>query len=328
VLDELDRQIITLLDKDCRVSAVEMAGHLGRSRQTIEYRIKRLEDQNIITGYTCSFNPTSVGYRLYKVYLRLRNVPEEVERLRSSLLAVGSVYWLGKTSGSWDLLFGIFYREERQILSITEHLAKNFRHIIVARTGHLIVGILQYPKMYLTGQLREYREFAGSVREVPLDDLDVKIIARLVRNARSPYNTLANSLGVSNLLVQRRMKRMEDLGVIFQYRASVNLRILGLELYKVIITTDLYSDEQHRQIVAFMSKFKELQFLVRNIWAIELELVVPNYEVLEQILDALRQNFPRLVGSLDILLLESDEWTPAFANLGGAKTAPQTVESS
>jgi hypothetical protein len=77
-----------------------------------------------------------------------------------------------------------------------------------------------------------------------------------------------------------------------------------------------------------MSKFKELQFLVRNIWAIELELVVPNYEVLEQILDALRQNFPRLVGSLDILLLESDEWTPAFANLGGAKTAPQTVESS
>jgi len=314
-LDELDRNILTLLDRNCRASAVELGEKLQRSRQTIEYRINRLEDQRVITEYTCSFNPTSVGYRLYKVCLRLRNIPGEMEKLCAELFKLGTVYWIGKTSGSWDLLFGIFYRDEREILSIVDRLAKGFRHVIVAHSGYLMVEILQYPKMYLTGETSSYREYAGAVRYEPLDELDLTIIAKLISNARLSFNALGESLGVSSLLIQRRMKRMEQAGIIFQYRIGVNLRLLGLELYKAIITTDLYSGDEHRRFLEFISRRKEVQFVVRNIWAIELELVVPNYQVYEEIIDEIRKNFPKLIGSLDTLLLESDEWTPAFSNL-------------
>lgn len=314
-LDELDRNILSLLDRNCRTSAVELGEKLSRSRQTIEYRIKRLEDQGIITEYTCSFNPTSVGYRLYKVYLRLRNIPGEMERLCAELFNLGTVYWIGKTSGSWDLLFGIFYRDEQEILVIVDRLMRGFRHVIVAHSEHLIVKILQYPKMYLTGEISPYREYAGVVRHTALDELDVAIIAKLIANARLSFNALGDSLGVSSLLIQRRMKRMEQAGILFQYRIGLNLRKLGLELYKSIITTDLYGEEDHQRFVAFISQRKEIQFVVRNIWAIELELIVPNYQAYEAIIDEIRVHFPKLIGSLDTLLLESDEWTPAFSNL-------------
>jgi len=315
ILDELDRNILALLDRNCRATAVELGEALRRSRQTIEYRIRRLEDQGIITEYTCSFNPTSVGYRLYKICLRLRDVPGEKERLCKELFNLGTVYWVGKTSGSWDLLFGVFYRDEREILAIVDRLVRGFRHVIVERSGYMMVEILQYPKMYLTGELAQYREYAGAVRYSELDELDVAIVAKLIGNARLSYNALGESLGVSSLLIQRRMKRMEQAGTLFQYRIGVNLRALGLELYKVIITTDLYSEDDHRRFVDFISKRKEIQFLVRNIWSIELELIVPNYQVFEEIIDDVRKQFPKLIGSLDTLLLESDEWTPAFANL-------------
>lgn len=312
MLDELDRQIITLLDRNCRASAVELGEKLCRSRQTVEYRIKRLEDQGIITGYTCSFSPTSVGFRLYKVYLRLRNIPGEKKRLREALFNLGTVYWIGESSGSWDLLFGIFYRDEREIFSITDQLTRDFRHVIVAHSGHPMVEILQYPKMYLTGELCGYRSYAGPVRNTTLDDIDIAIVAKLVANARASYQSLGESLAVSNLLVQRRMKRMEDAGILIQYRVELNLPALGLELYKVIITTDFYGETEHHRLLAFLSGRKEIQFFVRNIWAIEMELVVPNYGALEEILDEVRKQFPKLIASLDILFLESDEWTPAF----------------
>jgi hypothetical protein len=44
-------------------------------------------------------------------------------------------------------------------------------------------------------------------------------------------------------------------------------------------------------------------------------LIVPSYDVYEEIIDRIRHSFPKLIASLDTLLLESDEWTPAFANL-------------
>jgi len=108
---------------------------------------------------------------------------------------------------------------------------------------------------------------------------------------------------------------MEQFGTLFQYRLGVNLKLLGLELYKAIITTNLYSEEEHQRFVEFISLRKEIQFFVRNVWAIELELIVPNYEAYEAIIDDIRRHFPQLIGSLDTLLLESDEWTPAFSNL-------------
>ncbi len=315
MLDDLDRNIIALLDRNCRISTTDLSALLNRSRQTIEYRINRLEEQRIITEYTCSFNPTSVGYRLYKVYLRLRNLAGEKDKLRAALFNLGTVYWIGESSGTWDLLFGIFYRDEREILEITDRLNRDFRHLIVAHSGHVVVDILQYPKMYLTGEIHSYLEYAGHIRHFQLDELDVAIIAKLVGNARLSYHALSEALAVSSLLVQRRMKRMERAGVIFQYRVGVDLTKLGLELYKTIITTDFYSHNEHERFVKFISQCKEIQFFVRNIWSIELELIVPSYEVYEGIIDRIRQSFPKLVGSLDTLLLESDEWTPAFANL-------------
>lgn len=315
LIDDLDREILAHLDLNCRISSVDLSAQVKRSRQTVEYRIARLEGRGIITGYTCSFNPTRVGYRLYKIYLRIRNVPGERERLHQMLYNLGTVYWVGESSGTWDLLFGIFYKSEAEILHVTHRLTSEFNHIIVAHSGHMIVQILQFPKMYLTGELQPCRELAGGTTSHRLDTLDVDIIALLIQNARSPLSELSDQLAVSGMQVQRRMRKLEELGILFQHRISVNLEKLGLELYKAMITTGVYSEDDHERFVHFISQRKEIQFFVRNIWSIELELVVPHYSVYESIIGDIRRSFPKLIGSLDTLLLESDEWTPAFANL-------------
>ncbi len=52
ISDDLNRRIVSLLQQEGRISHAELAERLGVSRPTVIERIKRLEADGIIEGYT------------------------------------------------------------------------------------------------------------------------------------------------------------------------------------------------------------------------------------------------------------------------------------
>ena len=90
-LDMTNRKILAELDKNCRIPTTKLARIVMKSRQTVEYRINQLVKSGIITSFNASFNPHNMGYKIYKVYLKIRNVPEEKARLFSYLKSSGIV---------------------------------------------------------------------------------------------------------------------------------------------------------------------------------------------------------------------------------------------
>ena len=80
-LDKTNLKILTELDKNCRIPTTRLAKKVNKSRQATEYRIKQLKENGIITGFNITFNPHKIGYKIYKLYLKLRNIPEEQEKL-------------------------------------------------------------------------------------------------------------------------------------------------------------------------------------------------------------------------------------------------------
>ncbi len=51
MIDEIDRQIITLLQQDARISNAAIAGQVGLTASTVHERVKKLERKGIIKGY-------------------------------------------------------------------------------------------------------------------------------------------------------------------------------------------------------------------------------------------------------------------------------------
>jgi DNA-binding Lrp family transcriptional regulator len=51
-LDDIDRQLISLLAANARTPAALLARRLGLSRSAVQERLKRLERDRVITGYT------------------------------------------------------------------------------------------------------------------------------------------------------------------------------------------------------------------------------------------------------------------------------------
>ena len=63
-LDRIDRNILRILQKDGRISYVELADQVGLSTTPCMERVKRLEQENIIEGYQAKVNPAALNLNL------------------------------------------------------------------------------------------------------------------------------------------------------------------------------------------------------------------------------------------------------------------------
>ena len=68
-LDDVERQLLTLLQENSRYTAVEMAEKVGVSDNTIHKRMRRLEEEGIITGYHASVDHDRTGMSLYFIFI-------------------------------------------------------------------------------------------------------------------------------------------------------------------------------------------------------------------------------------------------------------------
>lgn len=103
MIDELDVEILARLTADARVGIAELAAGLGVSRTTVQLRLRRLEEEEILTGFQPVINLSAVGLPVQAV------VTLEIDqRLMSSIVtglqALPEVLEVRIQAGREDLL--------------------------------------------------------------------------------------------------------------------------------------------------------------------------------------------------------------------------------
>ena len=64
MIDETDRQILDILQRDARTSNAEVARRVGMAPSAVFERIRKLEERGVITGYTARLDPHALGLGL------------------------------------------------------------------------------------------------------------------------------------------------------------------------------------------------------------------------------------------------------------------------
>jgi Lrp/AsnC family leucine-responsive transcriptional regulator len=70
-VDQTDLQLLQELQENARLSLAELGRRVGLSPPSVADRLKRLEDDGVITGYRTEIDPRALGYDLSAV-LRVR----------------------------------------------------------------------------------------------------------------------------------------------------------------------------------------------------------------------------------------------------------------
>ena len=120
-LDELDRRLLAELTTDARMTQAALGARLGISRSSVQERIKRLEREGVIQGYTLRLGQErTVGIR---AYLLVKGGASH-EKLVKALKAYPEVQVADSVSGDIDLVLQLEGERLEDINLIRDEVAR------------------------------------------------------------------------------------------------------------------------------------------------------------------------------------------------------------
>lgn len=102
-MDDIDHRLIATLRQNARLSVADLAHKLQVSRGTVTNRLRKLEDQQVIQGYTVRLRPDAEPGRI-RAWMGVQVEGNQTRRVIASLLGEPGVSSLHDTNGRWDLL--------------------------------------------------------------------------------------------------------------------------------------------------------------------------------------------------------------------------------
>ena len=120
-MDETDHHLLSLLRQDARLSVAALAQKLAVSRGTVSNRIRRLEDEGVIVGYTVRLRP-DVQHNAIKAWMSIAVEGNQTRTVIANLLGEPGVASLHDTNGRWDLLAELRAASLQELAKVLERI--------------------------------------------------------------------------------------------------------------------------------------------------------------------------------------------------------------
>lgn len=109
-LDDLDKHILKLLQKDARLSFAEIGRHLDVAETTVRFRVNRLVESGVIARFAAVLDPVKVGLKVGGAIL-LKIEPAHLEEACQQLISFSETQYLFRSTGEYDVVSMIFARD-------------------------------------------------------------------------------------------------------------------------------------------------------------------------------------------------------------------------
>ena len=305
-MDNKDRQILQELDLNARQTDAQIAKKLGVSREVVAYRIKRLEDNNIISGYITSINHNAFGVVCYRVFIKFIALTDSEEREVIEYLSP-DVSWIAKVRGNWSMNIMVFCDDFIKFEKFINKFKARFDDKLIDVKISILNKIYHYKKNYLTSDTKRANHdisiMGGEVLNFVVDDVDKKILSCVESNSRLSTVEIGRRCEISERVVRYRLKKLVDNKVIMEFKIFVNFSQFGYNYYKINITYNKFDSEKIKLIINLVSSNPNVLYRAEGIndCDLELELHARNHTEIYAFVDSLINEFPGVIRDYEIL---------------------------
>lgn len=309
-LDLYDRKILFELDKNARATATAIGKKIRKSKQFVDYRITRLEEAGVLSGYITVIDYSKLGYQSIRVYFKFHNLTREKQNaLESDLIKDKEVWWLVALEGPWDVGFAVAVKNVLDFYEYWDRIMKKYRQYISKKSVVVYTHIAQYPKTYLINQKNTERgTVVGASQEIiPHEGFDLKLLKLLSDKGRMSLLEIAQKLHTSPQVVRNHIKKLEKNKVIQGYRALIDVSFLGYRYYKSYI--NLLNTERLPELEQFCLQHPNILNVNRTIGGhdFEIELQALSFDEFDSIMSELRQEFAGMIDDYEFVIAREEK---------------------
>lgn len=108
-MDDIDRKILRLLQKNARISLKAIAEKTYLSSPAVSARIERLEREGIISGYHALVDPVKLGYHIL-AFINLDVLPEDKPKFYAYAEGVPNILECSYVTGEFSMLMKVAFQ--------------------------------------------------------------------------------------------------------------------------------------------------------------------------------------------------------------------------
>ncbi|MCX6777741.1 MAG: Lrp/AsnC family transcriptional regulator [Candidatus Micrarchaeota archaeon] len=318
-LDIIDRKIMYELDLNARISSSQLARKLRKSKETTNFRLRRLMEKGYLKGFFTVFNTSKLGWFYVKVYTKFKDTtPQKEKEIFEYLRKRDHVAYLASIEGRYDCIFLVMVRNMAQMdgfLVQFMNLYGDFvqeKDICVFLTTHRL-----NQKFLYEGTTRADWHYPYELGDYKLDAIDKKILGVLSTNARAPLVEIAEKLALNVQTIKYRLKKLEKDGIILAYASSPNFDKLGLQFVQINIS--LKDLTARKSIMEYFDATNKCLFAIELLGKFDVlaEIHVKDNLELKSIVDGFREKFVGRYTDYDVSTITKEYvmvWSPFGKN--------------
>lgn len=309
MINDKDKQILGALDGNSRMSVSRLARGLNLSKDGVNYRLKRLEGEEIITKYFAEVDVSKLGLIMGKVAMQFQNADKQKEdEIFNFLKSQPKVGWVIFCSGRWDCVFVAYVKDNYEFKELIDVLVEKYGEHILAKEFLLMSEYYVVNRKWLLTKHESYEraisKIGGKINK-SVDELDIEIIKILTKNCRTPIIEIAKKLNVSSSLIINRIRELENKKVIQNYYVGLNLEKVKKEFCKSFIYLRNYSKEERKKLEIYCLSHPNVTAITNLIgqWEMELEMEVDNFDEFHRIMNGIKEKFKNIVRSYEAIVI-------------------------
>jgi len=296
-LDLRDKKLLYEIDFDARKTYSELAKTLRMSKRGVEYKLKNLEDKEIIEGYYPVIDLSRLGYYYFRVFIKLQNLSKDLKNeISKFVLKEKEIGWSIWFYGEYDFGFIVWAKSVSEFQKIARRFYFTFDKYIKERRESIGTELVFYKNRYLLGQ-KDSRHFSIKEKEgelIKLDEIDANLLKLLVSNPRGNIVDFADNLNESPKRVAYRLKRLISEKILLGIRPSLKHKTLGRTYYKIFMDFNNIDEEKIKKLQDYVQNDCRVMYLIKALGTcdFDIELMVESNQELFDFIEDLQTRFP------------------------------------
>lgn len=305
-LKSKDRKILFELEQNSRQSFSRIAKKLKTSKEVVNYRVKNLINEGIITRFFTEINLAKIGMQVYKVYLQFQNVNHKKEEdMYNFFINEMKIPWIVSCSGKYDMIISFGAKDINEFEEKITQIMNKFSEFILNRDISTTLSFNTFDRrwLYHAGKVK-YTSVGGTITNNQLDKIDIKILANLSNNSRIQVIDLTEKIGITPGAIINRIKSLEKKGIINSYRIGINYKKLGKEFCKAFVYLTNKTSEEEKKLINYASNMPQIFTIIKCVgaWDLEFEFIVDNFTEFHELIRDIKNRFNIVRGYESVII--------------------------